>query len=149
MMEIYAFCSRPEGPVKIGISRDPEKRRHYVARPEKHARLKCFYRQPLTTAAARRAEQLAHTILADNRIGGEWFSVSAETARSAILDAISRLPEYLHPINPHHDFNRAAPLCPFSALASRRRADSEAKIVRKYIPDSDLFLDNAAARVGL
>jgi hypothetical protein len=81
--DVYVFQRGLAGPVKIGISKDVP------------VRAKCFgeinvlHRQPFDRKQARLVERVAHALLKEKRLNGEWFDVSPGEAISAIQSAVS------------------------------------------------------------
>lgn len=82
MSNIYVIASSKTnlGPVKIGISDNPEKRMKQLqtAFPEK---LEIKYIEPFETKIkARELEKFLHKDISHLRSHGEWFSISVEEA---------------------------------------------------------------------
>ncbi|KAA1057171.1 GIY-YIG nuclease family protein [Azospirillum argentinense] len=76
------------GPVKIGVSINPKNRLSSVQNGHPH---KLALRHVVPVAEAYRIEGAVHAALADKRLNGEWFDVTADEARSAIDHAIETL----------------------------------------------------------
>jgi DNA-binding XRE family transcriptional regulator len=83
---IYVIAAG-DNAVKIGIARDPEKRRaslqtsHYIP-------LKIAFSAPCKRPAV--VERLVHESLASKRLYGEWFNASPQEAQQAISEVIKR-----------------------------------------------------------
>ena len=86
-MFLYVIGWTPDGPVKVGFSRDADGRlidlQSGCPRP-----LRIFHKWQVQSPV-RRVERAAHQALADYRMTGEWFNVSAAFAREVALNAIA------------------------------------------------------------
>jgi hypothetical protein len=76
---IYVIAASPEGPVKIGHSRQPEKRLKQLQTGHSE-KLILFHKEPILLESARNAEQDIHAQIGYRRKVGEWFTVSVEAA---------------------------------------------------------------------
>jgi hypothetical protein len=76
------------GAVKIGIARDVEDRRRTLQTGSPHQLITAF---SVPHARALQVEQLAHQLLADRRLSGEWFNADPERAVAAVWEAIARV----------------------------------------------------------
>lgn len=76
MEALVYFIRAGEGPVKIGVARDPERRRR---------ELQTGHPAPLRVIAAvpgdERVERYFHRLLAEDHLHGEWFKPSDEVRR--------------------------------------------------------------------
>jgi metal-responsive CopG/Arc/MetJ family transcriptional regulator len=87
---IYVVKSEP-GPVKIGIATKP-RNRFSELQTASHLPLSLEYiGECPEAAAAERIEARAHAILRSQHCRGEWFSVSAEEAVEAVMQAATEL----------------------------------------------------------
>jgi hypothetical protein len=75
------------GPRKIGISDNPARRLITLGASSKRP-LSVLASYP-RGADARTVERVAHKLLVEKRLGGEWFDVTDEQAEAAVRDAIS------------------------------------------------------------
>lgn len=75
--------------VKVGISRAPEERLRAMqtGHPDRLSIVRTWF---LGFREARTVESIVHRVLADHRLAGEWFSVSAEQAEAEIETVITR-----------------------------------------------------------
>lgn len=85
---VYVLASNPDGPVKIGISNDPDRRVRQLQTG--HAEpLRVLHREPVGDAARAKAfETLIHRNVAHLRRRGEWFAMSGEQAVKQVLFAV-------------------------------------------------------------
>jgi hypothetical protein len=81
------IISAQGGPQKIGIAGDVEARRRALQTASPH-RLAIAFSVPHPEAL--RVERVAHHILADRRLSGEWFAVDPDRA-TAVREAIPRV----------------------------------------------------------
>ena len=81
---MYAIASRETGPVKMGISADPDRRLRdlQTGHPEP---LTVYYREPVAVDRVRLYERLLHRDNAHTRRHGEWFNLSVEQATAYII----------------------------------------------------------------
>ena len=78
-----------DGPKKIGMSKDPASRQKVLG-VDGWREMPCVYhRQGFSRETARRIERHTHMMLAEKRIEGEWFDVTADEARTAISAAVA------------------------------------------------------------
>ena len=84
--QIYVIAAG-DNTVKIGIARDPEKRR-IALQTGHYAPLKLAFSSPCKRPAV--VEHLVHESLASKRLYGEWFSASPQEAQQAISEVIKR-----------------------------------------------------------
>lgn len=82
--QLYIIGASRDGPLKIGISVNPETRRRELQTGHPN-RLHIYWRVPNTHAAV--VEDIAHRILDRWRLAGEWFDVSIERAMAAVMVA--------------------------------------------------------------
>jgi DNA-binding transcriptional regulator YiaG len=94
--KIYVFLSS-DGPVKIGISVNPSKRRVHLER-NGPASLTMVYEDSLPSKLASEAERIVKSKLEPHKRRGEWFSVSPDEAVDVVKEVIS-------------DIRRIAALC--------------------------------------
>jgi predicted GIY-YIG superfamily endonuclease len=74
------------GPLKIGIANDPRSRLASI-QSGSYVKLLVQYFIAALPSDALRIERAAHKALSKHRLSGEWFNVSCETAKAAILKA--------------------------------------------------------------
>lgn len=88
-MPRYVYVTAAEfGPVKIGSSAYPEKRRNSVRQGGPFLTVRATYLRP---GDAMKIEFAAHKILRDKRRGrSEWFNCTVAEAMSAIEQAIAK-----------------------------------------------------------
>jgi DNA-binding XRE family transcriptional regulator len=86
MKQVYV-AAPVAGPVKIGISRNPAHRIRGFMSPE------AITLQFASAARldAKAIETLAHGLLADRRLNGEWFDVSIDQAIETVEQAIAEI----------------------------------------------------------
>jgi hypothetical protein len=76
---LYVIGGSALGPLKLGISADPDKRVSQLQTG--HAeRLQVFHREPVAAGKARLFERLLHRDLNHHRAIGEWFRLTVEQA---------------------------------------------------------------------
>lgn len=78
-----------DGPLKIGVSSDVEKRRKSLQTASHKDFLIIHLSRPMRRKDAFAVERDSHQQLAAHAVGGEWFSCTAEEARCAIERAHS------------------------------------------------------------
>ncbi len=88
MTAVYVMQSG-DGPVKIGIANDPDRRRREVGAGQPFP-VAVVHRVSLG-ADARAVERIAHRLLAEKRLRGEWFDVGVQEAVAAIEAAIAEI----------------------------------------------------------
>jgi hypothetical protein len=74
---MYVISSNPAGPIKLGISADPDQRikELQTGHPEP---LTVYYREPIDKERVRLYERLLHRDNRHHRSKGEWFNLSVE-----------------------------------------------------------------------
>lgn len=118
-MFVYVIGAGPHRH-KIGKARDPEERRRMLqtGSPEP---LSIVYQQRVTNPLG--VEAMAHRLLADYRLGGEWFSSNQDDAVRAVGRAVEAL-------------NAADHTAPIEKVASRLQSgvglEARRKAVRTY-----------------
>jgi hypothetical protein len=76
---LYVIAAHPEGPVKLGMSANPEKRLRQLQTG--HAEpLSLFHVEPIEAARCRLFERLLHRDIGCHRKQGEWFALTTEAA---------------------------------------------------------------------
>jgi hypothetical protein len=112
----------PGFPVKIGIAKDVERRLPAI-QTGCPAPLKVYlFQDGLPSGAARQIEKMAHRILHDRRMAGEWFDVDWREARALVQKLAARY----WPINDNAESYQAPP----QARALRRHTPTPT-LVRK------------------
>jgi hypothetical protein len=79
------------GPIKIGISKDPEQRVIDLQTGSPYPLVLFGFFQVGSYATARMLEFTVHAALASGRLLGEWFAVSPEDAQRTIADKAADL----------------------------------------------------------
>jgi hypothetical protein len=84
---MYVISARPEGPVKLGISADPDQRVRELqtGHPEP---LKVLHREPVDLERVRLFERLLHRDNNHHRLHGEWFNLTVEQATAYVIFTI-------------------------------------------------------------
>jgi hypothetical protein len=96
---LYVICHRYQdidgAPVKVGITRSPGGRLASLqtASPHKLA-ISAAFKMP-TFEAAKSAESIAHILLGERRMHGEWFHLAPRKAASTLAWMIYRLADYM------------------------------------------------------
>lgn len=76
---LYVIAADPNGPTKLGISKDPDSRLRQLQTG--HAqRLRLYYQEPVPASQARLFEGLLHRQVSFLRTHGEWFDLSVADA---------------------------------------------------------------------
>jgi hypothetical protein len=76
---LYIIAASSHGPVKLGISGDPERRVRQLQTG--HAqRLQIYHQEPVAASQAPRYERLLHKDVAHLRSHGEWFNLTVDDA---------------------------------------------------------------------
>jgi hypothetical protein len=76
---MYVIGASPAGPLKLGISGDPDRRVGQLQTG--HAeRLQVYHREPVAAEKARLFERLLHRDINYRRTRGEWFDLTVEQA---------------------------------------------------------------------
>ena len=76
---LYIIGAVPNGPVKIGVSNNVEKRL-LALQTGFHLTLSVIKKWKVQAAGAYRIEKLSHIQLHEHRLQGEWFSCSSKDA---------------------------------------------------------------------
>lgn len=82
-MKVY-IIGPAEGPYKVGIARDPKKRLEMLQIGSHQTLLIHAIRRCGSREEAVAVEAAAHTALKSERLRGEWFACSLESAQSAV-----------------------------------------------------------------
>lgn len=82
-MFLYVIGAITDGPVKLGISVDPERRLHQLQTGH-HERLRLFHAEPVPRDKARLFERLLHRDIGYKRSHGEWFNLNVDDAIAQI-----------------------------------------------------------------
>ena len=80
---IYVIGIGQQGPVKLGISKHPERRVQQLQTGQAE-RLQVFHQEPIVAGRARLFERLIHRDLGYLRNVGEWFNLTVEQAIAQI-----------------------------------------------------------------
>ena len=89
---IYIILSGGQcGPIKIGISKDPEQRVIDLQTGNPYTLVLFGFSQVGSFAAAKTLEASVHAVLAASRLVGEWFATDPDTARRTILEKAADL----------------------------------------------------------
>lgn len=80
---LYVIASAPEGPVKLGRSRDPDRRARQLQTGHV-GQLAVFHREPLDAERAALFERLLHRDWRHRRCRAEWFAMSVADAIAAV-----------------------------------------------------------------
>lgn len=104
---LYIIGASRDGPLKIGISEDPYKRRATLqsGHPE---RLEVYWVYPCPSSAV--IEPVIHALMRPFRMEGEWFRVPMETAMAALWAVAHTEPP--HRTEDLHEWCRHIGLCP-------------------------------------
>lgn len=84
MSFLYVIASHPSGPVKLGLSRHPEKRVRQLQTGCSEP-LSIFHIEEVEEDRVKIAEKALHRLLNHKRVRGEWFDLSVEEAVSEVL----------------------------------------------------------------
>jgi hypothetical protein len=79
------------GPIKIGISTDPERRLRDLQAGSPYTLVLFGFFQVGSFAAAKTLEASVHAALAASRLVGEWFDTDPDTAHRTILEKAADL----------------------------------------------------------
>ena len=91
--KIYVIVSKA-GPIKVGISHNPEKRLRTLCQSQPfEAEIVHVSECPMGTA--RQIERAVHELLTDHHLRGEWFQVPASRAVEAITAVMANPPQPL------------------------------------------------------
>lgn len=77
------------GPQKIGVATNPAHRLRMI-QVSNPTILTLQYSRPFARSVAFKVERVAHLLLAEKRINGDWFDVTAEEAVRAISEAAGK-----------------------------------------------------------
>ena len=80
---MYVIASHPEGPVKLGISADPDSRVRQLQTGHSE-QLQVFHREPVNEDRIKLFERLLHRDNRHHRVRGEWFNISVDHAISYV-----------------------------------------------------------------
>jgi len=83
MSFIYVISSRLEGPVKLGISFDPDARLRQLQTGHSEI-LKVFHKEPVDEERVKIFEKLLHRDNRHLRLRGEWFNMKVSHAISYV-----------------------------------------------------------------
>jgi len=86
MTTVYVM-GKPQGPVKIGIARDP-RRRNQSIQTGNARRVRLLYSREVPVAVGRAVESNAHWRVWESRISGEWFDITFGVAKDAVDAAV-------------------------------------------------------------
>lgn len=86
---IYVIAPRPEGPVKIGLSKTPDKRLRQLqtGHPE---RLYLYHTMEVETPKVALLEKIIHKTVSYKKTVGEWFDLSVTDAIGEVEFALIR-----------------------------------------------------------
>lgn len=86
---IYVIAAAPEGPVKIGISHDPDRRVRQLQTGHP-GKLSVYHREPVTAVTVRPLERLLHRDISHLCRRGEWFDLCVSDATLHVQYTIIR-----------------------------------------------------------
>lgn len=86
---LYVIAAETTGPVKIGISNDPDKRLRQLQTGHV-ASLSLHHAEPIAAHKVKTMERLLHRDMAHRRVRGEWFGMTVDEARRQIAFTIMR-----------------------------------------------------------
>lgn len=89
-MKLYVIGHAKAGPLKIGIAKNPAARVRQLQGGNPY-RLKCLHTVDCGEYDAATIERMAHSLLRENRLSGEWFDVVVAEARAAVDEAITKI----------------------------------------------------------
>lgn len=116
------------GPLKVGVSADPIKRLKGVQSGHPLAlSIKATFE--VGSLPPYEVETLAHSLLRDSRLKGEWFACSFEEASAAVAQALGEIAEYRDAIE--------------SRITDAEEAERTGEIVRTIFVDEELYADFA------
>lgn len=90
---IYVIAAEPEGPCKIGLSLNPDKRLRQLQTGHPY-RLRLFHTMEVPDVKVKLLEKLIHKTMGPWRESGEWFRVDVETAKAEVEFALIRYGEH-------------------------------------------------------
>lgn len=76
---LYVIAESADGPVKIGVANNPEKRLSQL-QTGSSGELRLFHSEPCEADKASEVERRIHQELRPHRKKGEWFSIAVEQA---------------------------------------------------------------------
>lgn len=79
MSFLYVIAASEKGPVKLGLSQDPERRVRQLQTGSAQP-LRLFHVEEVHDTRVRVAEKALHKMLGHRRMKGEWFDLDVETA---------------------------------------------------------------------
>ena len=79
MVSLYVIAANKDGPVKIGYSKNPNKRLKQL-QTSNSEKLTLFYSAEFAEDKVKIAEGFVHGLSNQHRTSGEWFSISVEEA---------------------------------------------------------------------
>jgi hypothetical protein len=81
---LYVIAADPAGPVKLGLSINPEKRVRQL-QTGNVAKLILHHIEEVDEDRVKAAESALHKLLRHKRLKGEWFSLTVEEAISEVI----------------------------------------------------------------
>lgn len=84
MSFLYVIAASEIGPVKLGLSIQPEKRVRQL-QTGSALPLKIFHTEEIDDALVKAAESALHRLLSHRRLKGEWFDLTVEQAISEVI----------------------------------------------------------------
>jgi hypothetical protein len=81
---LYVIGAVTDGPVKLGISANPERRLRQLQTGH-HQQLHLFHTEPVASDRARLYDRLLHRDIGHMRSHGEWFHITVEDAIAYII----------------------------------------------------------------
>lgn len=84
MSFLYIIASDANGPVKLGLSTNPEKRVRQL-QTGNVAPLQIYHTEEVADDRVKIAEKALHRLLGHKRIKGEWFNLTVEEALSEVI----------------------------------------------------------------
>lgn len=79
MSFLYVIAAKKEGPVKLGLSQDPQRRVRQLQTGSAEL-LTIHHTEEVSDARVKIAEGALHRMLGHKRLKGEWFNMSVEEA---------------------------------------------------------------------
>jgi predicted GIY-YIG superfamily endonuclease len=76
---LYVIAAHKEGPVKLGLSMDPQRRVRQLQTGSAEA-LFIHHVEEVSDGRVKIAEKALHQMLGHKRLKGEWFNISVEDA---------------------------------------------------------------------
>jgi hypothetical protein len=81
---LYVIAADPSGPVKLGLSGNPEKRVRQL-QTGSALPLVLFHVEEVETSKVKIAERALHRLLGHKRMTGEWFNMSVDQAITEVV----------------------------------------------------------------